>query len=70
MIVKLLTEHHLKFLSLRGNCRATSESTLVKMEITCHGSIIQPEHNRVFKQFTSKPNEKLLNFYKKSLNGY
>ena len=31
MIVKLLTEHHLEFLSLRGGCRGSSESTLVKM---------------------------------------
>ena len=31
MIVKLLTEHHLKFLSLKGGCRGSSESTLVKM---------------------------------------
>ena len=31
MIIKLLTEHHLKFLSLRGGCRGSSESTLVKM---------------------------------------
>ena len=31
MIVKLLTEHHLEFLSLKGGCRALSESTLVKM---------------------------------------
>ena len=30
MIVKLLTEHHLEFLSL-GGCRGWSESTLVKM---------------------------------------
>ena len=29
MIVKLLTEHHLEFLSLKEGC--TSESTLVKM---------------------------------------
>ena len=28
MIVKLLTEHHLKFLSLKGGCRGSSESTL------------------------------------------
>ena len=27
MIVKLLTEHHLEFLSLRGGCRGWSEST-------------------------------------------
>ena len=30
MIVKLLTEHHLQFLSLKG-CRGLLESTLVKM---------------------------------------
>ena len=33
MIVKLLTEHHLEFLSLTGGCRGSSESTLVKMSI-------------------------------------
>ena len=31
MIVKLLTEHHLEFLSLTGGCRGSSQSTLVKM---------------------------------------
>ena len=31
MSVKLLTEHHLEFLSLKGACTGTSESTLVKM---------------------------------------
>ena len=31
MIVKLLTEHHFEFLSLKGGCRGSSESTLVKM---------------------------------------
>ena len=31
MIVKLLTEHHLEFLSLKGGCRGSSESTLFKM---------------------------------------
>ena len=31
MIVKLLTEHHLGFLSLKGGCRGSSESTHVKM---------------------------------------
>ena len=33
MIVKLLTEHHLEFLSLKGCCRGSSESTLVNMSI-------------------------------------
>ena len=31
MVVKLLTEHHLEFLSVKGGCRGSSESTLVKM---------------------------------------
>ena len=31
MIVKLLTEHHLEFLSLKGGCKGSSESTHVKM---------------------------------------
>ena len=31
MIVKLLTEHHLEFLSLKGGCIGSPESTLVKM---------------------------------------
>ena len=31
MIVKLLTEHHLVFLSLKGGCTGSSESTLVKI---------------------------------------
>ena len=30
-VVKLLTEHHLEFLSLKGACTAWSESTLFKM---------------------------------------
>ena len=31
MVVKLLTEHHLEFVSLKGGCTDSSESTLVKM---------------------------------------
>ena len=31
MIVKLLNEHHLEFLSLKGGCRGSSESTNAKM---------------------------------------
>ena len=31
MIIKLLTEHHLEFLSLKGGGRGSSESTHVKM---------------------------------------
>ena len=31
MIVQLLTEHHLEFLSLKAGCRGSSKSTLVQM---------------------------------------
>ena len=31
LTVKLLTEHHLEFLSLKGGCAGSSESTLVKI---------------------------------------
>ena len=31
MIVKLLTQQHLEFLSINGGCTGSSESTLVKM---------------------------------------
>ena len=31
MIVELLTEHNLEFLSLKGGCTGSSESTLVKI---------------------------------------
>ena len=41
MIVKLLTEHHVEFLSLKGGCIGLSESTLVKMS-HCWKSHIAP----------------------------
>ena len=31
MNIKLLTEHHLEFLSLKGGCRGSSESIHIKM---------------------------------------
>ena len=31
MNVRLLAEHHLEFLSLKGGCRGSLESTIVKM---------------------------------------
>ena len=45
MIVRLLTEHYLEFLSLKGGCRGSSESTcknVTLLEITCHGSNVIP----------------------------
>ena len=53
MIVKLLTVHHLEFLSLKGGCRGSSESTLVKMPhcwkscVTAH--LYKQSYNRVTK---------------------
>ena len=41
MIVKLLTDQHLEFPSLKGGCRGSFESTLVKMsklEISFRGT--------------------------------
>ena len=45
MSFKLLTEHHLVSLSLKGNCTCSSKSTLVKMphcwksHVTAHASL-------------------------------
>ena len=33
MIVKILTEHHLEFLRLKGGCTASSKSTSVKCQV-------------------------------------
>ena len=45
MVVKLLTEHHLEFLSLLGGCTGSSEyvyscQNATLLEITCRGSFI------------------------------
>ena len=46
MIVKLLTEHHLEFLNLKGGCTGPSESTHVKIphcwksHVTAHFSLV------------------------------
>ena len=47
MIVKLLTEHHLEFLSLKGGCTGSSESTLVKMP-HCWKSRVVAQFNCLF----------------------
>ena len=39
MIVKLLTEHYLEFLILKGGCTGSAESIHVKM-LHCRGSIL------------------------------
>ena len=42
MIVKLLTEHHLEFLSLKGGCTGCSESALVKVQY-CWKSLVMAQ---------------------------
>ena len=39
MSVKLLTEHHLRFLSLKGGCTSSPESPLVKMPNCCKSRV-------------------------------
>ena len=51
MPVKLLTEHHLEFLSLNGGCKVLSESILVKMShnlksrIAAHFYLVAKDRN-------------------------
>ena len=48
MRVKLLTEHHFEFLSLKGGCNGSSDSTHVKNNVVCATSKAsdQPAHRR------------------------
>ena len=54
MIVKLLIEHHLEFLSLKGGCTGLSKSTHVKMP-HCWKSHVTAQ----LSIFTGKTNEKM-----------
>ena len=66
MIVKLLTEHHLEFLSLTGGCRGSSESTHVKVP-HCWKShvmaqiIVESLHGKTVRLSDSKCPECLVN---------
>ena len=42
MNIKLLTEQHLEFLSLKGGYTSSSESTLVKCHIVGNSNMLQP----------------------------
>ena len=53
MIAKLLTEHYLEFLSLKGSCRGSSESTHVKMS-HCLKSHATAHILKLFGNFTRK----------------
>ena len=50
MIVKLLTEHHLEFLSLKGGCTGSSESTLVKMPHCCQSHVTAQIFSKTWSQ--------------------
>ena len=61
MSIKLLTEHNLEFLSLKGGCTGSSETTLVKMPhkwkshavAHLYESIMCMTHNEHFHSLTS-----------------
>ena len=53
MTVKLLTEHHLEFLSLTGGCRGLSESKHVKMP-NCWKSHVAAHMNYIFTVLPSR----------------
>ena len=67
MIVKLLTEYHLEYLSLTGGCRGSSEPTLVKMS-NCWKSHAAAQMSRVqmyISKYKSEP--KTASEYKKEI---
>ena len=49
MTVKLLTEQHLEFLSLKGGCTGLSESTLIKMSHCWKPHVVAHKLNFIFK---------------------
>ena len=55
MTVKLLTEHHLEVLSLKGGCTGSSESTLVKMPHSWKSHVAPKMFS--CKQFTTVSNQ-------------
>ena len=58
MSVKLQTEHDLKFLSLKGGCTCSSESTLVqrphcwKSHVVAHISVILAQRIRILVKYS------------------
>ena len=60
MIVKLLTEHHLEFLSLKGGCTGLSESTLVKRPYSWKSYVAT--HTRIYFELASISKIRSLNF--------
>ena len=60
MTVKLLTEHHLEFLRLKGGCTGSSESTHVKIphcwtsHATAHFTVLPHRNISIYHIFTIK----------------
>ena len=55
MTVKLLTEHHLEFLSLKPGCTGLSESTLVKMSHCWKSHVVGTQHPKyIFRMMGKK----------------
>ena len=71
MIVKLLTEHHLEFLTLKGGCRVYTCQNVKLLEISCRGSDtmllfsdpLQPNTVFLISQFTAASNNILVHNY-------
>ena len=59
MSVKLLTQHHLEFQSLEGDCTGSSESTLIEMPhcwkslVTAHFMSVRGEEEKIHLGITS-----------------
>ena len=49
MTVKLLTEQHLEFLSIKGGCTGSSESTFIKMPHCWKPHVVAHKLNFIFK---------------------
>ena len=56
MSVKLLTEHHLEFVCLKGGCTASSESTLVNLNVTLMESHVAAHPGHIINLFTCQCN--------------
>ena len=59
MSIKLLSENHFEFLSLKGGCTGSSESTLVKMP-HCWKSHVAAQFNVVNMSFNATCENKIL----------
>ena len=64
MSVKLLTEHDLEFLSLKGGCTGSSESTLVKIPHCWKSHVAAPMHLQIREELTRNLNKTMMENYR------